>query len=288
MWQVIYTIPLFGGIKIFGYGTMLFLAFLASTNLAGRRARREKLDPEVIYDLALMVFLGGLIGARTFYVIQYWGDKVHTLKDAFKIWEGGIVLYGSIIGGTIAFFGYRLLRPFPLRPFLDVVAPALALGIAIGRFGCYLNGCCFGDVCNLPWAVKFPEPSPPWAAHHAAHLISGDARFSLPVHPTQLYSVVDGLLIMSLLLAYFPLRKRDGQVMALLMMTYPITRLLIEYLRSDELVFFAGMTISQNISIVLLACGALFWYFLSTQPAERYADSVETAGDAEVVGTAAD
>src|SRR5437899_9439954 len=98
MHQVLYTLPLFGGIKLFGYGLMLFLAFIASTNLAARLARREKLEPEVIHDLSLVVFLGGLVGARLFYVIQYWGVKVHSLLDVVRVWEGGIVLYGSIIG----------------------------------------------------------------------------------------------------------------------------------------------------------------------------------------------
>jgi len=278
MRQVLFTIPVFGGVKVFGYGMMLFLAFLASMNLAARVARRHKLDPDVIYDMALTVFIGGLIGARLFYVIQYWGVKVHSLADVFRVWEGGIVLYGSIIGGTIAFFLFRLLRPFPLRPYLDAVAPALAIGIAIGRFGCFLNGCCFGDVCSLPWAVSFPEPSPPWQAHAAAHLIGSNVHKSLPVHPTQIYSVIDGVILCLLALAYFPLRKRDGEVMALLMVTYPVTRVLIEYLRSDERVFFAGMTISQNISLVLLVCGLVYWFRLSRWPAERYADAVE-AGD---------
>ena len=85
MRQVLWTIPIFGGIKVFGYGMMLFLAFLGSMNLAAWRARREKLDPEVVYDLALWVFLGGLIGARLFYVIQYWGDRVRTVADIFKV-----------------------------------------------------------------------------------------------------------------------------------------------------------------------------------------------------------
>ena len=275
MWQVLFTLPILGGLKIFGYGTMLFVAFLGATNLAGWLARREKLDPEVIYDLALVVFLGGLIGARTFYVIQYWGDKIHSFREIFMIWQGGIVLYGSIIGGSIAFFIYRMIRPFPLRPFLDVIAPALALGIAVGRFGCFLNGCCFGDVCSLPWSVSFPKPSPPWGAHQLSHLIASDALWSLPVHPTQIYSVIDGLLLMTLLLAYFPLRKRDGQVMAFLMMAYPITRILIEYLRSDELIFFAGMTISQNISLVLMALGAIFWFSLSRGPAILHSEIAE-------------
>jgi phosphatidylglycerol---prolipoprotein diacylglyceryl transferase len=269
MHQVLFTIPIFGGIKVFGYGTMLFLAFLGSMNLAAWRARREKLDPEVIYDLALWVFMGGLIGARVFYVIQYWGDKVRTVADIFKIWEGGIVLYGSIMGGTAAFFLYRMLRPFPLRPFLDIVAPSLALGVALGRLGCFLNGCCYGDRCNLPWSVSFPRPSPPWADQVTDGLITRETLWSLPVHPTQLYSTIDGLILLLLLSAYYPLRRCDGEVMALLMVTYPITRALIEYLRNDEGVYFLGMTISQNISALLFMAGLAYWFYLSRIPAEQ-------------------
>jgi len=286
MRQVLFTLPILGGVKLFGYGLMLFLAFLGSTNLASWVARREKLNPEVIHDLSLFVFLGGLLGARLFYVIQYWGVRIHSVVDIFKVWEGGIVLYGSIIGGTIAFFLYRLLRPFPLGPFLDVIAPALALGIAIGRFGCFLNGCCYGDVCGLPWAVTFPEPSPPFLAHQAAHLIGPDAHRSLPVHPTQIYSVIDGLILTAMLLAYYPFRRRDGEVMALLMVTYPVTRVLIEYLRNDERVFFAGMTISQNISVVVIACGLLYWFFLTRLPRSRYADTAAPPHDDRVAALA--
>jgi phosphatidylglycerol:prolipoprotein diacylglycerol transferase len=249
---------------------MLFLAFLGSMNLAAWRARREKLDPEVIYDLSLWVFVGGLIGARLFYVIQYWGDKVRSIGDIFRIWEGGIVLYGSIMGGTAAFFLYRIFRPFPLRPFLDVVAPSLALGVALGRIGCLLNGCCYGDRCeNLPWTISFPRSSPPWADQVAEGLLSSDALRSLPVHPTQLYSAIDGLILLMLLSAYYPLRRRDGEVMALLMVTYPITRFLIEYLRNDEGVFFLGLTISQNISIALFVAGLMYWLGLSRTPAKH-------------------
>jgi len=276
MRQILFTIPILGGIKVFGYGTMLFLAFLGSMNLAAWRARREKLDPEVIYDLSLWVFVGGLIGARLFYVIQYWGDKVRTIGDIFKIWEGGIVLYGSIMGGTAAFFLYRVIRPFPLRPFLDVVAPSLALGVALGRLGCFLNGCCYGDRCeDLPWTISFPRPSPPWADQVAEGILTREALWSLPVHPTQLYSAIDGLVLLLLLSAYYPLRRRDGEVMALLMVTYPITRFLIEYLRNDEGVFFLGLTISQNISLLLFLAGLFYWYALSRSPANRDRDYSE-------------
>lgn len=275
MRQILFTIPVFG-IPIFGYGTMLFLAFIGSTQLAAWRARREKLDPELLYDLALWVFIGGLVGARLFYVIQYWGDRIRTVGDIFRIWEGGIVLYGSIMGGTATFFFYRFLRPFPLRPLLDVVAPSLALGVALGRFGCFLNGCCYGDYCELPVGVRFPVNSPPWNAQVANHLIDSHAHWSLPVHPTQLYSSIDGLILLFLLSAYYPLRRRDGEVMALLMVTYPISRFLIEYLRNDEGAIFAGLTISQNISILLLAWGLLYWNALRKLPEGRYADQPTT------------
>jgi phosphatidylglycerol:prolipoprotein diacylglycerol transferase len=267
MRQVLFTLPILGGIKVFGYGMMLFLAFLGSMNLAAWRARREQLDPEVVYDFSLWVFIGGLVGARLFYVIQYWGDRIRSVTDIFKIWEGGIVFYGSILGGTAAFFVYRAVRGFPLRPYLDVVAPSLALGIALGRLGCFLNGCCYGDLCNdLPWAVSFPRFSPPWSDQVAAGLIARDRPWSLPVHPTQLYSAIDGIVLLFLLSAYYPLRRRDGEVMALLMVTYPVTRFLIEYLRNDEGVFFAGLTISQNISVLLLLSGLAFWYALARTP----------------------
>lgn len=287
MRQVLFEIPAIH-LKIFGYGVMLFVAFLAAMHLAARLARRNRLDPEIIFDLALWIFLGGMLGARLFYVVQYWGDRITSWTDIFKIWEGGIVLYGSILGGTAAFFLYWAWRRFPLRPTLDALAPALALGIAIGRLGCFLNGCCYGDRCDLPWAVAFPPNSPPWwdQVRHdqlpeAAPFVEAVRRGTIPpetpwshlVHPTQIYSTIGCTIITLLLLTYYPLRRRDGEVMALLMVTYPIHRFLVERLRNDEGAFLAGMTISQNASIVVFLAGLAFWAYLSRQPATRYADT---------------
>jgi phosphatidylglycerol---prolipoprotein diacylglyceryl transferase len=267
MQQVLFTIPIFGGLKVYGYGAMLVLAFVGSTWMATWRARRERLNSDVILDMAFWIFLTGLIGARLFYCIQYWGQKdLKTLWDVLQYWNGGIVFYGGILGGTMAFLLYRYFRPFPLRPYLDVMAPAIAVGTLFGRLGCFLNGCCYGDRCDLPWAVSFPKPSPPWEHQWVLNLIPANATQSLPLHPTQLYSAIDALVILILLTAYYPLRRRDGEVMGLLMITYPITRFLIEYLRSDEGVFFAGMTISQTISLLLLMAGGVYWLWLSRLP----------------------
>ena len=211
MRQVLFTIPIFGGIKVFGYGAMLVLAFVGSTWIATWRARREKLDPEVILDMAFWIFFIGLIGARLFYCIQYWGEDINSLLDVIQYWKGGIVYYGGILGGALAFFVYRHFRPFPLRPYLDVMAPAIMVGTLFGRLGCFLNGCCYGDVCNLPWAVRSPSPRLPGTTNGSTGLIPADAAQSLPLHPTQLYSSLDALVILILLSAYLsapPPRRR--------------------------------------------------------------------------------
>ncbi len=278
MKQVLFTIPIFGGLKVFGYGTMLVLAFVFSTALAWWRAKRERLDPEVIIDIAFWLFLFGMIGARLFYCVEYWGHEIKTVWDALQYWKGGVVYYGGIVGGTIAFFVYRHFKPFPLRPFLDVVAPSIAVGTLFGRLGCFLNGCCYGDICDYPWAVAFPQYSPPWGQQRAVGLIAANAPQSLPVHPTQLYSALDSLVLLLLMTAFYPLRRRDGEVMGVLMLAYPVTRFLIEYLRNDEPAFFAGMTIAQNISFLLLFGAFAYWAWLSTLPKERFADRVAEGG----------
>jgi phosphatidylglycerol:prolipoprotein diacylglycerol transferase len=273
MRPVLFEVP-FIGVKVVGFGAMMVVALFASIAVAVWRARREKLDPEVFFDLGFWMIVGGVIGARLFFVVQH-REAVRSFTDVFKIWQGGIVLYGSIMGGAAAFLIYRAYRPFPFRPAIDVVAPAVILGVAIGRVGCFLNGCCYGDVCNLPWAVRFPAETLPWAHQVATGLIPRSAPASLPIHPTQLYSVADGLIVFGLLSAYYPLRRRDGEVMALLAVTYPVTRFLIETLRDDEKSFFAGLTVSQNISILIFLGGLAFWYYLTRLPVGRYTDTAD-------------
>lgn len=275
MWPILFQIP-GTEIRLFSFGTMMIVALWSALGLATWRAKREKLDPDLIGDMAFWVIILGLIGARLTYVVGEWGNKeMRTLVDALAIWRGGIVLYGSILGGLAGFLLYRVLRPFPVLPTLDVIAPALALGIAFGRIGCFLNGCCYGDRCGLPWAVQFPRDTIPWMDHLGHHWIDKSAPWSLPIHPTQLYSALDGFLLVALLSAYFPLRRRDGEVLALLMVTLPITRFLIEIVRDDDSVVLLGMTIAQVISVAIFAAGLAFWAWLLTRrPATRYADAV--------------
>jgi phosphatidylglycerol:prolipoprotein diacylglycerol transferase len=270
MRQVLLVVPGLG-LTLHSFSLMILLACLGALYITAWRARREGLDPDDVYRLALWLFPGGIIGARLAYIIQH-PEAVRQVADLVRIWQGGIVFYGCIAGGLIGSVICWARRPFPFRPMADAVAPALCVGIAFGRVGCFLNGCCFGAPSQLPWAVRFPAGTPPWGRHVDAGWIPAGAPTSLPVHPTQIYSALCGLALLGLLWAYFPRRRRDGEVMALLMVAYPITRFLVEGLRGDEPTWLAGLTAAQLVSIGLLACGLASWALLARAPVGRHAD----------------
>jgi len=241
-------------VPIHSYGLMILLACFAALATGVWRARRENINPDVVYELAAWLFLCGAMGARGVYVLSH-PETIHGFGDIFRSWEGGNVFYGCILGGLTGSIIYWFRRPFPFWKMADVAAPAVAIGIAIGRIGCFLNGCCHGAVCDQPWAVSFPGGSHAWVRQLNAGLISPAATSSLPVHPTQLYASLAGFVILGFLLAHFQRRRRPGEVMALLMIVYPLTRWPLETLRGDEPAIFAGMTLSQNISVALFLCG---------------------------------
>jgi phosphatidylglycerol---prolipoprotein diacylglyceryl transferase len=140
------------------------------------------------------------------------------------------------------------------------------VGVTLGRLGCFLNGCCYGAVCDHAWAVRFPAESHAWIAQVEAGILPPAAAWSLPVHPTQLYAAGAGLLILIVLSVAFSFRRRDGEIMALVMILYSLTRWPIESLRGDEQALFMGMTLSQNISVGLLLMGLLLWVRLGRTP----------------------
>src|SRR5262249_40373760 len=140
------------GIPVYGFGMMLFLAFVICTWLGGRRAKKAGINPEVIQDLAIWVFVGGLIGARLLYIIQEGpadlfdpGWCLNVLYQLPRIWDGGIILYGSVLGALASYgIAYWLVfrkQGIATLKLFDVIAPSIAVGLCLGRIGCFLNGC---------------------------------------------------------------------------------------------------------------------------------------------------
>ena len=166
-------------------------------------------------------------------------------------------------------------RHISITQLADCIAPGLLVGLSLGRIGCFLNGCCYGGLCELPWAVEFPAGSPPWFDQVSRGLISkpgidGSTVQTLPIHPAQLYASLDAALLALLAIAFTPFARRDGEVFALVITLHPISRILLEEIRIDEPpALGTPLSISQLMSVGILACAMLFWWWLLTQPQQK-------------------
>jgi len=246
---VLFRIPAVN-FELRSYGLMIALAFLAATLTASLRSRRAGISPEHIMDLAVYLIVSGVLGARLLYVIQNWSELAHWW-EAFFVWRGGLVFYGGIIAAALAAVIFARLKKLPFLPFLDTIAPSVALGLVLGRIGCFLNGCCFGRPTNLPWGVVFPPGA--FVYTNSVYLsAAGDpVTYPTPIHPTQLYSMA--LAVAMYVLLEWAFRKKrtfDGRIALLFGFIYPVGRFLIEFLRGDSPSVFVGMTMSQNLSAV--------------------------------------
>ncbi|MBQ6620118.1 MAG: prolipoprotein diacylglyceryl transferase [Thermoguttaceae bacterium] len=157
------------GFPIRGYGLFLMLAIVAASLVVVARGKKQGLSPEHLLPIIVVQVVCGLIGARIFYLLEYWDQirsdtLIHTVIRAIDLTKGGLVVYGGIIGGIVGSYVYLKKKKLPILQTLDVFAPALMLGIALGRLGCFMNGCCFGGPCDCPVGVHFPVASP---AHFA-------------------------------------------------------------------------------------------------------------------------
>jgi phosphatidylglycerol:prolipoprotein diacylglycerol transferase len=268
------------GVPIRGYGVMLLVAAAAGTWLSVRRGRAVGIDADTILALGTEIFLWGLVGARLFYVVEYHDQffppgrgLAAALREVCNVAQGGLVVFGSLPTAAVAAWLFARRRGLPILQLADVIAPGLLVGLALGRLGCFLNGCCYGGVCDLPWAVRFPPHSPPWLDQAARGLLPPSAAgqpppWSLPVHPAQLYAAIDAALLAALAIACTPLARRTGAVFALVLTLHPISRLLLEAIRIDEPpALGTPLSISQLVSLVLLVLAAALWWWIARQPA---------------------
>ncbi len=189
---VIYFLPGLAdsqGLPVRGFGVMLLSALVAGLWLAVRRARQVGVDPETIISLAFWMFITGIVGARLFYVIQKWDEfqqetTKETLVSLLNVTQGGLVVYGSVIAAGVAMFVFCRHYRLPTLAISDLIAPSLLVGLALGRVGCFFNGCCYGGQCELPWAITFPWSSPP----HVRQAQTGQ----IDMHGLYLYGPEDG------------------------------------------------------------------------------------------------
>jgi len=362
------------------YGFMLMIGFLSAIYLAARRAEKSRVNPDVIINLGFCALFGGVVGARLFYVIHYWerefsghGNPIWAMVDISK---GGMEFYGGLVGSFVLILGYILIMRESFRLLMDVITPAAMWGLAFGRMGCFLNGCCWGGMCGGTiaenWAVQFPYGSPSYFRQYQNRQVKvpqqlllvnklGQARpyfrheinipsvdkwnfyqrklndtmlefdivanvtpdstkvdllkkriellqkkakeekakqaqiqrildkypsvnfpdqkmtlseltdlvknnRTLPVHPVQIYGIINALLGALFLEIFFRVRKHHGLVFAVFLMTYPWTRIVLELIRVDNPKDTFGLTVSQALSIALIISGIVTFYLCRKMP----------------------
>ncbi len=379
MLPVVFRIPGIG-YEVPGYGLALTIGFLLSIVWAAYRAARSGADPDVVLNCGFFALIGGVVGSRAMYVVHYWDQYAHrgsltqVILGIIDVRKGGLEVYGGFITVVALVLIYLWATKRSIRWYLDIVAPSAALGMCLGRVGCFLNGCCWGVTTDVPWAVRFPSGSPAavqqWMDHVPGaglpeqltvtnawpdgadaipvpretlrvsdqELDAGRAAYdqlmaqtkdlkdrlaratdpqergrleeemraaarktrissnmyvemvaplmskynlraadlkhlaaqhpSLPVHPTQIYSVVALGLLALFLNALYWRRTRDGQVILAMLVLEPPVRMVLELLRADNPVDTLGtFTISQFLALCLSALGLLGLWSLRWLPA---------------------
>lgn len=302
-------LPLLGRLDFPAYFTLLLLGFLFAILIAQRETRRRGLDPNAIIDLGIWVLIAGILGARLLHVLAdgYFWDYVYTCQDPYQtnwgynqgeclryrwtwladegrcippepncwlplqFWKGGLAYYGGLLLGIPVGAYVVIKKGLGLGNGADVVGLGLPVGLAFGRIGCFLAGCCFGTVCDLPWGVSFPagsEASKQQAIlsqkvaalfpDYAGYLPISKYSESLPVHPTQLYEAIACVLIV--LYLYFGLRPKQrfvGQLFWASLLLYGLARFVIEFVRNDDRGALFGLSTSQLIAIPMIVGSAI-------------------------------
>ena len=232
-----------GPLKIHSFGFMLAVTFLLMAALATREFRRRGYTADAAGSVVLGAMLGGVLGAKVYYLIDHWSS---TMADPVgMVFSGaGLTFYGGLVGGTLGVLLAGRRHKVPLFHLLDLTAPLLALGYATGRIGCFLNGDDYGRVSDAPWAMAFPEGTPPT---------------TLRVHPTQIYEVAASLLIFLVLwMSRRRWERRPGRVMGIYGILGGLERFAVEFYRTNEPVA-AGLTLAQwtSFGVILIGIGLL-------------------------------
>lgn len=284
-----------GPVTIHWYGVMMALAFFAALVNWTLLGRKEGRDFNFCSDLLFWIMIAGIVGARIAYVMA---DLPYFLKhpsEILRVDKGGLIFYGGFLGAGIAIAAIARIHKQKLTSLLDFVIASLPLAHAFGRIGCFMNGCCFGKLVSSGPGVRFPLTSPAARLQYMEGLITNervhrlmtyvnegrmsrpqfvdkigelvdsgalaatDAR-ALAVHPVQLYEAAFNFSLFLLIRHAYRHRKTDGTIIALYLLTYPVGRFCLEFLRGDDRGVFMGVSVGQAASVMLFTIG---WVMLA-------------------------
>jgi phosphatidylglycerol:prolipoprotein diacylglycerol transferase len=298
-------LPVVGPVTIHTYGVLLVTSFLAAIIVARRLARREGINPDHVVDAGVYAILAALVGAKILLLVVDWefysrqfrtlvqegggavGDMLSPYLGTIGIYVGSLarmglnllqaggVFYGGFIAAVIVALWYFRRYELPTWKVADVAAPAVALGHAIGRLGCFAAGCCYGIPTDLPWGVTFTDS-------YSGTLVG--VPLQIPLHPTQLYGFFANLALFGALLWFYPRKKFDGQVFWVYVLSYSVIRFLLEFLRGDPRgsLFGGALSTSQFIAIIAATISLGMLARLGTRKDRDVDEPSEPAEPAEV------
>lgn len=243
MYSTLFTVF---GIPIRSYGLMLAAAFIAGMLRTAKKARQKNIPQDTVYDITCLCLVSGVLGSRLLYVLL--NRDTEPWSDFFKVWQGGLSFHGGLILALVCGYIYCRVKKLSFPEMCDLFIPALPLGYAVARIGCFLNGCCGGCPTNLPWGVRFDGVT--------------------PCHPTQIYAALINLIIFWVMTRLEKLPAKPGFLIAAYCAMYALYRFLIEFLRegySAEMWRF-GLTQAQGFSVLMFAIGLIFALRLRKAP----------------------
>ena len=254
------------GLLITWHGVFTAAGIIAGVWLAVSVAQSERvnIDVDTAYTIGLVVVACGIVGARALYVAERYGDSpsLDSIPEIFKLTEGGISIYGAIIGGAIGGWAYGLWKKLPSAAGADAAAIGLLPGLAIGRIGDIINGEHFAKVSDLPWAVAYTHPNSP-------------AFYREAMHPAVIYEMIGDLVILAVLAFVWRLHPKSGVIFCTAFVLYAIMRFFVSMLRLDSKEPLLGLTTPELVSILVVIVGLplLAFFALRQEPEIRTVSS---------------
>ena len=240
-----------GPLTVHWYGIFVALGYLSAVLAMLRMKRHAGLDSEQVFDLSMITIVAGILGARIFYVVQFWSRDgfADDLLMIVRIDKGGLVFYGGFICALLGVWLYCRRKSLAPLKVMDMMAPALAVGHAFGRIGCFFQGCCYGQPSSLPWAVSFPQGTLPTTKYPD---FSASLSCSEALHPVQLYESFANFALFGILLLLAG-RMKPGRLAALYMIGYGLLRFSLEFFRGDNTDFLFGvLSPGQAVSVLFV------------------------------------
>jgi len=226
------------------FSILVVVAVAAGWLLGMREAKRKGLDVERLQGILVWILFGGIAGARLFHVVDRWGIYAADPLSALAVWEGGIAIWGAILGGLVAGSLYVIRHGLELPRVLDAAAPALLLGQGLGRLACIPNGDAYGAPADLPWSFIYTNP---------ASMVPADL-LGVPLHPYPLYELVFDLGLLAVLWVARtrpPFATNPGLLFVTYVAAYSVGRFLLSYTRAER-IWFWGLQEAQVVSLAAL------------------------------------